>query len=131
MCGHPLHGKATNPATDVPAATQCTGCGFELPNKVAFCPQCGKSVNSNNSGHAGVTRNDKPSIGLNILSFLFPLIGLILYFALRASDPQKARSAGKYALFGFIAGIALGVIIAALVAILATVSYNNWLSGLY
>lgn len=34
--------------------------------------------------------DDEPSIGLNILSFLFPIIGWILYFALNKSEKGKA-----------------------------------------
>ena len=43
---------------------------------------------------------DKPSIGLNILAFCMPIIGLILYFAWKNTYPKKANSIGKIALIG-------------------------------
>jgi len=45
---------------------------------------------------------DKPSIGLNILAFCMPIIGLILYFAWKNTYPKKANSIGKIALIGAI-----------------------------
>ena len=42
---------------------------------------------------------DKPSIGLNILSFLIPIVGWILYFALEKGE--KASACAKWAWIGF------------------------------
>jgi hypothetical protein len=44
--------------------------------------------------------NDQPSVGLNIISFLIPLVGLIIYLTERDRSPRKATSAGKAALWG-------------------------------
>jgi hypothetical protein len=44
--------------------------------------------------------NDQPSAGLNIISFLIPLVGLIIYLTERDRYPRKATSAGKAALWG-------------------------------
>ena len=54
--------------------------------------------------------NDKPSVGLNILSFLFPLVGWILYFALNKTE--KAKSCSKWAWIGFVVGFVLNLLIA-------------------
>lgn len=54
--------------------------------------------------------DDTPSTGLNVLSFLFPLVGLILYLVFLDKTPIKARSIGKSALIGFIIGVVLSVI---------------------
>lgn len=43
---------------------------------------------------------DQSSVGLNILSFLIPLVGLIIYLTERDRSPRKANSAGKAALWG-------------------------------
>jgi len=53
---------------------------------------------------------DQKSTGLNIVSFLFPLIGLIIYLTQKDSSPIKATSAGKAALWGVGVGIAFYVI---------------------
>lgn len=44
---------------------------------------------------------DKSSIGLNIISFICPLVGWILYFALRDNTPIKAGACSTWAWIGF------------------------------
>ena len=54
----------------------CSQCGKELVDEAVVCPNCGCAV------QAPVNQQeDKPSTVLNILAFLFPVIGLILTFA--------------------------------------------------
>jgi len=54
--------------------------------------------------------NDAPSFGFAFLSFLFPLIGFILFRVWNNSSPQKAKSCGKGAYIGIFVGVALGII---------------------
>jgi hypothetical protein len=54
---------------------------------------------STNDGNVS-NPNDQPSAGLNIISFLIPLVGLIIYLTERDRSPRKATSAGKSALWG-------------------------------
>jgi hypothetical protein len=58
------------------------------------------TVNSTTTDENGSNPNDQPSAGLNILSFLIPLVGLIIYLTERDRSPRKATSAGKAALWG-------------------------------
>lgn len=44
---------------------------------------------------------DKPNIGLIILSFICPLIGWILYFVNRDKSPEKASAYSLWAWIGF------------------------------
>ena len=52
------------------------------------------------------SQNDSGSVFLGILSFLQPMAGLIAYFAVKCSSPQRAKSA----LIGALAGIVISVI---------------------
>ena len=54
--------------------------------------------------------DDAPSVGFGILSFLFPLIGIILFFAWIGVRPQKARSCIKGAFFYYAIVILLIII---------------------
>ena len=54
--------------------------------------------------------NDIPSTGLNIISFLIPLVGLIIYLTEKDKAPKKANAAGKAALWGTGISISLYVI---------------------
>ncbi|MCI9111400.1 MAG: DUF456 domain-containing protein [Eubacterium sp.] len=60
--------------------------------------------------------NDKKSVGLNIISFFIPLVGLIIYLVQKDTTPVKAKSAGKSALIGFILGIVLSIVYAVVFA---------------
>ena len=77
----------------------CSQCGKELVDEAVVCPQA--PVNP---------QEDKPSTGLNILAFLFPLVGLILFLCFQKTTPVRAKAIGKWALIGFIVGVALSIL---------------------
>lgn len=52
---------------------------------------------------------DKPNIWLNIISFLLPIVGLILFIIKFKTKPMQAKSLGKWAILGFIIGLILQV----------------------
>ena len=54
--------------------------------------------------------NDVPSTGLNVISFLIPLVGLIVYLTQKDKSPNKARAAGKAALWGVGISMVFGII---------------------
>ena len=43
---------------------------------------------------------DEPSTGLNVASFFFPLVGLILYFVKKEKYPLQAKGILKWTLIG-------------------------------
>ncbi|MCQ2154053.1 MAG: hypothetical protein MJY44_05775 [Bacteroidales bacterium] len=57
---------------------------------------------------------DKSSIGLNIVSFIIPLIGFIAYFNNRKEFPVKAKSALNWTWAGFGFALFLNILGAAL-----------------
>lgn len=61
-------------------------------------------------GAPAAAADDKKSVGLNVLSFFFPVIGLIIYLATKKDKPVRAKSMGKSALAGFIVGIVLSIV---------------------
>ena len=62
------------------------------------------------SDEVNLNSNDVPSSGLNIISFLIPLVGLIIYLTEKDKAPKKANAAGKAALWGVGISVLLGVI---------------------
>ena len=52
---------------------------------------------------------DGSSLGLNILSFLVPIVGLVVYFSFKDTNPVRAKSAGIASLVGF--GLSMSVMI--------------------
>lgn len=55
--------------------------------------------------------DDKLSTGLAIVSFCFPIVGIIVYFSNKSDKPNKAKSACHAALWGFGIGIVLNILL--------------------
>lgn len=53
--------------------------------------------------------NDKSETVMNVISFLIPLVGLIIYLTQKEQYPIKANAAGKAALWGVGVGFILTV----------------------
>ena len=100
----------------------CTYCGSQIDDTTLFCPNCGSKQNAeNNSGDSsffeqnafgnqgGAPRtflaNDplvtERSTAITVLSFIFPIIGLILWLVWKDTKPGKSISAAKGGLAGF------------------------------
>lgn len=81
----------------------CKNCGCSLPDNATKCENCGAVLSYGfEAGKTNLVKEEKGSVLLGILGFMFPLIGLILYLAMMHSEPKKAKSAGKGALTAFI-----------------------------
>lgn len=83
----------------------CVHCGAELHDESVVCPSCGCAAPSKD------TTVDIPSTGLNVLSFLLPIVGLILFIVYHEKAPTKANAIGKWALIGFVVGLIVNVIL--------------------
>jgi len=84
----------------------CSKCGKEIFDEAVICVHCGNEIKPVQVQ----TVSDEPSIGLNILSFFIPLLGLILYLVWMSTTPKRAKSVGKSALIGFIISIVASII---------------------
>ena len=71
----------------------CSQCGKELVDEAVVCPNCGCAVQAPVS-----QQEDKPSTVLNILAFF------------QKTTPVRAKAIGKWALIGFIVGVALSIL---------------------
>ena len=93
----------------------CRNCGMPVPDNAVVCPNCGAS----SAPSAPVVDKNQPSLGIAVLCFFFPLVGLILYLVWKDTEPGKAKSAGQGALIGVIVSVALSVIVFALIGSMA------------
>ena len=90
----------------------CKNCGCSLPDDATKCENCGDVLSYGfEAGKTIPVKEEKGSVLLGILGFIFPLIGLILYLAMMHSEPKKAKSAGKGALTAFIIYLVFIVIV--------------------
>lgn len=74
----------------------CEMCGVRLPWAAAVK----SSLSSVQPPGAPQAVADSPNVGMAILGFFLPIVGLILFLVWRDTTPQRAASAGKGALAG-------------------------------
>lgn len=91
----------------------CPKCGNQISENDRYCYRCGYVINGNkqqdeepdygydtvyrdNRRHSNDKRKhddyDRPSVGLNIIAFLFPFIGIIMYFCMKRDTRRRADS---------------------------------------
>lgn len=83
------------------ALVYCSECGKQISSNAPYCPSCGAPQNNHS------TDNTEISLGYLLVSFLIPLIGIILCFISWNKDNGKAKSA----LIGTVVGVLFSIII--------------------
>lgn len=83
----------------------CSHCGNELLDEAVICPHCGCQVES--------FAKDGPNKGLDIIAFLMPVIGAIMYLIYHEKEPKKAAAIGKWSLYGVGFGVICYVLLTA------------------
>lgn len=76
----------------------CRHCGKEVMDEAIICPNCGCATDVPNTLNS--SEIDEPSMGLNIVGLLIPIVGLILFLVYHDKTPRKAKEIGKFALIG-------------------------------
>ena len=77
-------------------AVVCPGCG---------CPVVGKALANT------TTAEDVANAGLNLLGFLVPIAGLIMYCTMIGKTPKKANQIGLFSLIGFVVNLILIILL--------------------
>lgn len=104
--------RPTRIRVDFMALVHCRECGEMIADSAPTCPKCGASQGLKNTNSSIVGEDRDPSVGLNIVSFLWPLVGLILYLVYHEKSPRRAKDCGKWALIGLIVSVVIGIIVA-------------------
>ena len=80
----------------------CSKCGKEIMDEAVICPGCGCPVAGKAVAQTNSPAEDVPNGGLNVLGFLIPLAGLIMYCTMVGKTPKKANQIGLCSLIGFV-----------------------------
>ncbi len=105
----------------------CEHCGAPIEKNDKMCPYCGSAVSIDvdkfeKEGHFFTqpvkvpsvenisNLDDNKSIVLNVIGFLFPVIGLIIYLIYRNKKPVMAESLKTWVIIGFIKDIFGGIL---------------------
>ena len=97
----------------------CKNCGSEIDDKAYVCPHCGVKVQDE------VVEDSGSKIGWGILSFIIPLVGLILYLVWKTERPATAKLCGKCALIAVIIEVAITILYAIVAGILIAAASSN------
>jgi len=92
----------------------CQHCGKELPNEATVCSACGWAFQKNDKPSvkrgAPVRGDQSVSVGLVILSVLFPLFGLIYWGVKRSTRPKCAKACGIAAVVTVLVNVLISII---------------------
>ena len=78
----------------------CKFCGKEVNENASLCLNCGCAIEENVHVQQKSSRKDGTNAGFALLSFFFPIIGLLLWLIWKEEYPRLAKSCGKGALVG-------------------------------
>lgn len=104
------------------ALVHCRECGEMIAESAPTCPKCGARQGLKDSA-ISITETDlSPSAVLNVVSFIWPLVGLILYIVYNDKSPKRAKECGKWAL--------IGCIVEVVIVVFVLIIYAGLLAGL-
>lgn len=99
----------------------CPKCGQEINNDAVICVHCGCATQ--NVPMQPEVSEEPAGCGLQILSFLFPIIGIVLYVVNKDKKPVSAKSCLKIALISWGIAIVVGIVFGVLSVLARTGSY--------
>ena len=94
---------------------RCSECGKEISDKANTCPHCGAPVEKSETAAEtpkakvwyDVPDTNQESGFLDLISLLFPLLGIIMYCIMSDKDAAKAEGIYKYSKVGIIVALIL------------------------
>lgn len=110
---------------------QCPKCGAMVSDRATLCPKCNFPLNPSSLQSSPrqnaeqqpayqqvgqypqtyqPTTAEEPNVGLNIVSFFFPIVGWILWGVYKNKSPKQAKSYSKWAWYGFGAGFVVSFV---------------------
>lgn len=79
----------------------CKKCGAELNEDDAFCHQCGSKLTNHTD------ESDIANIICAVIGLTMPIVGAVLYYVFKKSNPKAAKTANICSWIGFLIQIIL------------------------
>lgn len=80
---------------------QCPYCGKTSSIREVSIPQQAQQPVFDNVDNFTFEEDDTPKVWMNILCLLIPIVGIVMYFVKKDTQPNCAKSYLNYALIGF------------------------------
>lgn len=87
----------------------CKNCGEYIRGTSAYCPRCKSLLLFSRRKNLDkelldeyCSEKDRNSVGADVISFIMPIIGILLYFLNKDTFPRKSRSIGESLILGCI-----------------------------
>ena len=90
---------------------KCPNCGKEIADDSIFCEFCGTRVQNQVVNPEVEDSEVEATFGQKLVSFLIPLVGLIIYGINNKRKPKMAKGCLNAAIFGVIADILLNLLL--------------------
>jgi len=95
---------------DIMKDKHCTNCGHAVDSATKYCPNCGNDafqeiVNDRERTNRSEPQRvviDQAGCLVVLLSFIFPIVGLVLFLVWMNTRPNSAKAVGIAALIGFL-----------------------------
>ena len=110
--GNYQYNNAYNPYS-APQVKYCPRCGNQCDPRAVICVKCGAQF-----APIQPVYDDHPTVGMKILSFFVPLVGLILYITDKDKRPVSAKAYGKTALIGFCVSLVLSILFSLIIPLI-------------
>lgn len=98
----------------------CANCGFPYDIQSGFCQNCGQSLHTSTVGPK-LKEADVPSFLYALLSFGFPVLGIILFVLWKDEFPLRAKSCLK----GLVTSLAFMIVFCALFLMVIIFYFNS------
>lgn len=102
----------------------CKNCGKEIDDNAYVCPNCGVKGEKEADNAPVVDPDSGNKGGWGFLSFLFPVVGLILFIVWRHTRPKTSKVCGICALVSAILYV-LGIIICVVILVAVVGALGN------
>ncbi len=115
----------------------CRNCGFQCDDNTSYCPNCGMRLNSAqpqsaySDNHRETPQDDAKTLSIAgfVLSFVMPVIGLVLSIIAYNQAKAFATSSRTFAKAGIIiSAIAIGLSLLAVILMIAL--FSNLVTGI-
>ena len=91
---------------------QCPYCGNTFSGSQSMAAQSIHQLGADSNQGSSLNNKDIPNTLMNVLSFIFPIVGIVLYFVKKNTEPNCAKTYLQWALLSIVIYVLIEIIAA-------------------